>query len=128
MIKKILIVDDSIVSRMGIKKCIPKNLPYELHEASDGFEGVKKFRAITPDITFLDLTMPVMTGFEALAEIKNIDKHAIIIVITADIQKKTIEKVLDLGALMVLKKPTTKEDIQDALLKVEKLKDAENNT
>ena len=124
MTKKILIVDDSIIARMAVKKAIPKDKPYELHEASDGLEGLEKFKTIVPDVTFLDLTMPVMTGFQALEEIKKIDKNALVIILTADIQAKTMEKVNNLGVFMMIKKPSSKEEIQDALEKAIKYKES----
>ena len=123
MIKKILIVDDSIVARMGIKNAIPKDQLYELHEAADGLAGLEEFKKANPDVTFLDLTMPVMTGFQALEEIKKIDRNAIVFVVTADIQTKTIETVMKSGACMVLKKPATKEDVRNALQKAREIKE-----
>lgn len=117
MSKKILIVDDSPISRKMLKSCIPKDNGYEFFEAGDGHAGLEAFKEICPNITFMDLTMPVMDGAQALEEIKKLDKDAVVIVSTADIQVKSIEKVLGLGALLVVKKPPTKESVQDALNK-----------
>jgi two-component system chemotaxis response regulator CheY len=119
MIKTILIVDDSPIARKMLKSCLPKDQGYEFHEAGDGKEGYEKYNQIKPDVTFMDLTMPVMTGYEAIEEIITHDKNALIIVVTADIQMKAIKKVLDSGAYMVLKKPLKKEEIQSALLKAQ---------
>ncbi len=119
MIKKILIVDDSPIARKMLKSCIPKDRGYEFHEAGDGRQALEKFRKIKPDVTFMDLTMPVMNGYEAIEEIIKIDQKAVIIVVTADIQVKAVTKVMKLGAYMVLKKILRKEDIEDALLKAE---------
>ena len=123
MIKKILIVDDSIVARMGLKKAIPKDVPYEFYEASDGASGLEQFKAVAPDVTFLDLTMPVMTGFQALDEIKKFDKNAAVIIVTADIQKKTMDRVLEAGAILVINKPPSQEEIRGALEKARKFKE-----
>jgi len=119
MIKKILIVDDSPIARKMLKSCLPKDQGYEFHEAGDGKEGCEKYGQIRPDITFMDLTMPVMTGYEAIEEIIKNDRNALIIVVTADVQMKAIKRVLDLGAYMVLKKPLKREEIQSALLKAQ---------
>ena len=119
MIKKILIVDDSPIARKMLKSCLPKDQGYEFHEAGDGKEGCEKYVQIRPDITFMDLTMPVMTGYEAIEEIIKNDRNALIIVVTADVQMKAIKRVLDLGAYMVLKKPLKKEEIQSAILKAQ---------
>lgn len=124
MIKKILIVDDSVVARMGVKNCILKDASYEIYEAFDGFMGVEEFKRVSPDITFLDMTMPVMSGIQALEEIKKIDENAIVIVITADVQPKTIEKVKELGALTLLRKPPKKEDIINAIAKAKEIRES----
>ncbi|MBF0320337.1 MAG: response regulator [Nitrospirae bacterium] len=118
-IKKILIVDDSTSARFFIKGCIPKDKGYEIAEASDGAKGVETYKSFRPDVTFMDLTMPVMTGFEAIEHIKAIDPHAVIIVLTADIQAKTIERVTALGVVTVLKKPPVKASVEEALNKIQ---------
>jgi len=119
MIKKILIIDDSSVSRKIMKKCIPSDRGYEFGEAEDGEVGLKKYVEFQPDVVFLDLTMPVMDGREFLKEVKKDHEDSVIIVCTADVQKKSLEEVITLGALLVVKKPPSKETIQDALIKAE---------
>jgi len=124
MAMKILLVDDSPISRKMLKSCFPKDATFEFHEAGDGLDGCEKFREIGPDITFLDLTMPVMDGVQALEHMKKHCRDAVIIVATADIQAGSIEKVMGLGAFMVLKKPPTKESVRSALLKVGEYREA----
>jgi two-component system, chemotaxis family, chemotaxis protein CheY len=119
MIKKILIVDDSPVSIKIIKSCIPKDRGYEFFDAANGQIGVELFKQIKPDVTFMDLTMPVMNGFDALQEIIKLDSQAIVVVATADVQVKAIAKAHDLGAFSVIKKPPTRENIAAVILEVE---------
>jgi two-component system chemotaxis response regulator CheY len=119
MIKKILIVDDSPIARKMLKSCLPKDQGYEFHEAGDGKDGFNAYKEFKPDLTFMDLTMPVMTGFESIEKIIEHDKNAVIIVTTADVQLKAINRALDLGAYMVLKKPLKKAAIDSALVKVQ---------
>ena len=121
MIKKILIVDDSPVARAIVKKCLPRDRDFELSEAGDGQEGVQKFKEVRPDLTMLDLTMPVMDGFGALAAIKKEDRKAVVMVLSSDIQKKTVAKVMELGADLVLPKPPSAESIQEALAKAARI-------
>jgi len=120
MIRKILIVDDSPISRKMLKSCIPKDRGYEFFEAGDGLAGVEAYKNVQPDVTFMDLTMPVMDGTRATEEIRKFAPEAVIIVCTADIQVKSISNVLSLGALLVVKKPPTKETVEDALSQAEK--------
>lgn len=119
MIKKILIVDDSPVARKIMKVCIPNCQEYEINEADNGLTGLEKFKEFNPDLTFMDLTMPVMDGFQALEEIKKIDKDAVVIVASADVQLETLRRVKNLGALMMLKKPMKREEVKDALIKAD---------
>jgi two-component system chemotaxis response regulator CheY len=115
MIKKILIVDDSPISIKIIKSCIPTDKDYELFDASNGQIAVEKYKELKPDLTFMDLTMPVMNGFQALEEIMKLDQRAIVIILTADVQIKAVAKAHDLGAFSVVKKPPSKESILAAI-------------
>lgn len=117
MIQKILVVDDSMLSRMAIKKCLAEIGSFEIKEAVDGQQGVEVFKDFAPDLTFLDLTMPKMSGFEALKLIKEQAPNALVIVMTADTQKKTLDTILGLGAFMLLNKPPKQESINQAILK-----------
>lgn len=120
MIKTILLIDDSPISRKIIKSCIPKDRDYEIHEAADGSAGFEAYKVLRPDVTFMDLTMPVMDGFEATGKIIEFNPAAVVIACTADIQIHSITSVLDLGAFMVLKKPPSKATVEEALAKAEK--------
>lgn len=117
MIQKILVVDDSMLSRMAIKKCLAEIGNFEIKEAADGQQGLETFKDFAPDLTFLDLTMPKMSGFEALKLIKEQKPDALVIVMTADTQKKTSDIILELGALMLLNKPPKQANINQAILK-----------
>lgn len=119
MIKTILVVDDSAISRRMLKSCIPKDRGYELFEASDGLAGVEAYKELRPDVTFMDLTMPVMDGNEATARIIQFNPEATVIVCTADVQVKSIARIMALGALMVVRKPPSKETVEDALASCE---------
>jgi two-component system chemotaxis response regulator CheY len=121
MIHKILLVDDSPIARKILRSCMPKDREYEFHEAVDGQEGLNKFIELKPDVTFLDITMPVMDGIESLELMKKADQNAVIIMCTADIQPKSILKAATLGALTVIKKPASKEKVQTALQKAQEI-------
>ncbi|MDY6822247.1 MAG: response regulator [Thermodesulfobacteriota bacterium] len=119
MIEKILIVDDSPVARKMLKSSIPKNKGYEIFEATDGKDGIKKYQILKPQVVFMDLTMPGVDGYTALEEIRRIDQNAMIIVTTADVQPKSISNVMELGAFTLLKKPAKAQMIEETLDKAE---------
>ncbi len=115
---KILVVDDSRAARMLISSLIREfDQSIEIEEASNGREAVEIYRKTLPDITFLDLTMPVMDGYEALEKIIGINPEATVIILTADIQKKSVERCKNLGAYEVIRKLPRREDISDILAK-----------
>ncbi len=111
MIKKILIVDDSPIARRMLKSCIPDKNKYTIIEATNGQEALEQYSAEDPDIIFLDLTMPVMDGYEAMGELKNMNQDVFVIALTADVQQRSVDKIMGLGAYTLLKKPASTEDI-----------------
>jgi len=66
MAVKILIVDDHEIVRQGIRRVLEAKPEWEIcGEATNGQEAVHMARELTPDVVIMDVTMPVMTGFEA---------------------------------------------------------------
>ena len=124
MIKTVLIADDSPIARKILKSCFPKDQVYVFHEVGDGLAAVEKYTEIKPDVTFLDLTMPVMDGMMALQKIKELDKDALIVVATADVQRRTLERARELGASLLLRKPPSKETVRNTLTEIEKIIDS----
>ena len=118
MKKKILIVDDTAVARKILKSCIPRAEEYDFYEAEDGITGLDAFKTVHPDVTFLDINMPNMSGMECLEAIKNVDPDAHVIMCSGDIQPQSLEKARVLGALSIIKKPPTRESVQNALAKI----------
>ena len=112
---KILVVDDSKLSRMTILKRIPAAIKdaAEIFQGANGVEAVALYKEHSPDIVFLDLTMPEMDGFEALAHIREYDKDSRVHIVTADIQTKSQELVMNLGAIAVEAKPITEERLAE---------------
>lgn len=106
---KILIVDDTRLSRSMIRKRIPEHIRKSatIIEGTNGLEAVALYKEHLPDLLFLDLTMPEMDGFEALECIMQFDPDAVVYVITADIQTKTVEKVTAAGARNLEAKPVS---------------------
>ena len=111
----ILIVDDSTVTRKMILKTIPLNIRESatIFEGTNGEEAVNLCKKHSPDVVFLDLTMPVMNGYHALPIILENDPTTVVYIVTADIQKKAKEKVLADGAAGVVGKPMTQKRMEE---------------
>jgi two-component system chemotaxis response regulator CheY len=113
---KILVADDSKLARLSLIKVLRElENGYEIFEAENGQIAVEKFREHAPSVVFLDLTMPVMDGYEALEKIVEISPAAQVVVVTADIQIQAQAQVMGLGAKMVIPKPISGEKMQTVL-------------
>ncbi|MDO9305037.1 MAG: response regulator [Sulfuricurvum sp.] len=113
---KILVADDSKLARLSLIKSIKGLEPHcEIIEAENGLIAVEQFKENSPSIVFLDLTMPVMDGYEALEKIIAMNSKAQVVVVTADIQSQAQAQVISLGAKMVIPKPISSEKMQAVL-------------
>ncbi len=100
MAQKILIVEDDKFLRELIVKKLAKE-GYEVSEAIDGEEGIKKIKSEKPDLILLDLILPGMDGFEVLSKMKDDPLlSSIPVIILSNLgQKEDVEKGLKLGAI-----------------------------
>lgn len=117
---KVLITDDSKMARKMLIKTLNESITEEIEifEAQNGLEALETYKQISPNLVFLDLTMPVMDGFEALEKIKKFDKNTKVVILSADIQKLSVEKVLALGAFNFIKKPIDSTKMQQIINKI----------
>ncbi len=112
--KKILIVDDSGLSRNILKKLIGVG-SIEFLEASEGFAALELFSVHQPDLVTLDLNMSGMNGYEVLENFRKINPATPIIVCSADIQQGTRDLVLKMGAKGFISKPFKQDDISNMI-------------
>ncbi len=78
MAVKILIADDHEIVRQGIRRVLEVKPEWEIcGEASNGQEAVRMAQELSPDIIIMDVTMPVMSGFEAADEISRSSPSAL---------------------------------------------------
>jgi two-component system chemotaxis response regulator CheY len=101
---RVLIVDDSRLARLMLRKALPPSLSTEVVEATNGNEALRCLSASPFDLMLLDLTMPERDGYQVLKELQDTGRTLPIIVVSADIQTQAVERVLKLGALALLKK------------------------
>lgn len=105
----ILLIDDDEDDRMLFKEALKEIDPALLFsEALNGLDGLKLLRsAPAPDIIFLDLNMPMMNGYECLAEVKKEERFKMIpVVIYSTIHSEAeAKRLLQMGADYFLTKP-----------------------
>ena len=111
----ILVVDDSTMSRKMVIRALPPEWEVEVHQAGNGQEALTVYKSSKAQVILLDLTMPVMDGFEVLESLKREGQTPLVIVISADVQPKAQERVKELGAAAFLKKPIKTDEISQVL-------------
>ncbi len=122
MIKKILVVDDAKFMRKVLTDILSDR--YEVvGEAENGEEGVKKVKELDPDLVTLDVVMPKMNGFEALAQIKSMDFPPLVVMSTSVDQNEKIQIAKKIGADGYITKPFKEGKVLDTIEKLEKEKE-----
>lgn len=109
----VLVVDDALFMRVTIGN-IFKDFGFEVvGEAANGKEAVLLYDQLLPDLVTMDITMPVMTGIEAVQRIKAKHSDANIIMITALGQHTKIKTAIESGAKDFITKPFQPEQLKE---------------
>lgn len=117
---KVLIVDDTAFMRATIRRILEKCSGYEIFEAVNGLEAVKKYKMIQPDFVIMDISMPVMDGIEAVRQIKAFDKETNIIICSLQGQKNNVMEAIKSGARSFLVKPVKEDKLMAEISKLPK--------
>lgn len=113
--KKILIVDDAVFMRNTLKMMLERNDFDIVGQAADGEEAIDQFIKLKPDIVTMDITMPKMSGLEALVRIKQLDPNAKIIMITAMGNEAMVKEAILNGAVNFIVKPFQEDKVVEVL-------------
>ncbi len=111
-----IIVDDEALARRGLKHRL--NLFDDVNiiaEARNGREALKAIRKLQPDLVFLDIQMPGLSGFDVLAELQQENMPAIVFVTAFD---EYAIKAFEANALDYLLKPIEDHRLHEAILRV----------
>lgn len=111
----LLIVDDEMGVRESLKIVFSKD--FRILEADSVKVAVQKAQEERPEIVFLDILMPGTDGFQALRQIKELNPHCQVIMLTALNTKRTALIAKESGAFDYVVKPF---DIGDLQLKLER--------
>lgn len=111
----VLICDDSGFARKQLARALPSDWNVNIHFAGNGQEGLEQILSGHGDLVFLDLTMPVMDGYQVLQAIKDEALKTKVIVVSGDIQPEAHAQVMQLGALSFIKKPCSADEIASLL-------------
>ena len=114
MSKRVLIVDDSRISRNFIEKVFIE-IGYEVvGKAIDGIDGLEQCKELNPNLITVDIEMPNLDGMGMVKYIRNHKNNVDIIVISSIVNSRIIQEAVKHGA-SVIKKPIKKEMLINAI-------------
>lgn len=108
---KILIVDDSIIMRKNLEFILKNSNHQIVGQATNGKQAVELYKEYKPDLVTMDISMPFMSGTDAVSEIISIDPSAKIIMISAINQKQLVFEAIKKGAKHYIVKPIDAENV-----------------
>jgi DNA-binding response OmpR family regulator len=115
--RHILVVDDEKNIRLTVQHSLVA-ADYEVDTASNGLEGLQKFRSGHYDLILMDLRMPQINGIEMLREIRERDQETAAVVITAYLTIDTLLEAFSLGVSDYIRKPFSPNDVRETVRRV----------
>jgi len=120
--KTVLIVEDDM-DLIGIYKEILELHEFEVETAINGEEGVQKFIQTQPALVIMDGDMPILDGYQAFKQIKEIDKNANVVIVTgfSEFEPKSQEAIKE-GLIKVISKPLGVDELLELAKKYSEIK------
>ena len=114
MVKKILVVEDSPMTRSLIISSLEEVGDFTIIEAANGFQALRKLPEVSPDLVITDINMPDINGLEVVRFVKQSEnfKHIPVIIVTTEGRDVDKERGLRLGADRYLVKPLQPAQLQ----------------
>ena len=107
--------DDKMFLRYLLRDILEEAGHQVIGEAENGEDLLIKYRTLKPDLVTLDITMPVMTGLEALKRLMEIDPQAKVLMVSAMAQKKMVLDAINTGAKGFISKPFKADKIVESI-------------
>lgn len=114
----LVVCDDSNMARKQLIRALPPEWPVTISQAANGQEALAALRQGLGQVMLLDLTMPVLDGYETLAALRAEGLACQVVVVSADVQEEALRRVKALGALAFIKKPADPELLRATLLEL----------
>lgn len=111
----VMIVDDLPVFRHAIREAVERYGAHVVTEAENGRKALYRYAEYSPDLVFLDITMPVMDGIETLRWLKRFDPAVKVVMCSSVKDSDMIFEAIRLGAMDFVPKPFTEDRIAAAI-------------
>jgi DNA-binding NarL/FixJ family response regulator len=113
---RILIADDHPMIHRAVRSTLQDYAHFEVcGEAVDGAEAVEAAKKLKPDVVVLNVTMPVMNGFEAARKIKQTVPQPAIVILSSNADKRFVEEARKVGVRAYVAKTKAGESLVKAI-------------
>ena len=113
---RILVAEDHLVARVGVSAIINRQTDMVVvAEATNGKQAVERFRKHVPDVTLLDMRMPLMSGVEAAIAIRAEFPNARLIALTSYGGDEDVRRALAAGVNAYLTKDVLRKELLDTI-------------
>lgn len=112
---QVLLADDHVVVRQGLRMLLEHHGYVVVAEAADGLEAVKLAEQSKPDVAVLDLAMPKLNGIDAAREVRRVSPRTRTILLTVHTEEPYVVAALRAGVCGYVLKTQTTEDLVRAI-------------
>ena len=113
---RILIADDHPVVRTAVRATLDEHSKFEVcAEVPDGARAVEEAQRLKPDVVVLNVSMPVLNGFEAARAIKARLPDTAIVILSSSVDQRFVEEARKVGARAYVAKSRAAEDLVKAI-------------
>jgi DNA-binding NarL/FixJ family response regulator len=116
---RVLIADDHRLFAEALEAILAADERIEVvGQASDGGEAVEFARSLKPDVVLMDVSMPVLDGFEATREIRSAGDRVSVLMLTGSNSRDDVDRSRDAGASGYVTKDRIASELVEAILEV----------
>ncbi len=115
---RVVLADDHVLVRQGLKSLLEREGFQIVAEASDGQEALRFVRSLQPDIAIMDITMPILNGLDAAREISLSSPKTKTILLTQHDEEQYLSEALESGVKGYVLKSQVANDLIHALRQV----------
>jgi two-component system response regulator NreC len=115
---RIVLADDHVLVRQGLKSLLEREGFQIVAEASDGQEALRHVQSLMPDIVVMDITMPILNGLDAARQMTVSSPQAKIILLTQHVEEQYLSEALEVGVKGYVLKNQVASDLIQAVRQV----------
>ncbi len=118
MAVRIVLADDHVLVRQGLKALMEREGFQVVAEAADGQEALERVRSLLPEIAVMDITMPILNGLDTAREMKRSSPQTKVILLTQHEEDQYISEALEVGVKGYVLKNQAANDLLQAIRQV----------